>query len=137
MVNLVIVEAHPEAAVVCEQLVEESQAGVHHSSPFIVPQAVVDGYGVAVQPLAEHGAVDIVVITPAFIACVVRRVDEDTVHLPGVLGEKRFEGVKVVAMDDEIVIEAGVADTLVGMCHERPERHAEMVVVDELLALED
>lgn len=76
-------------------------------------------------------------MTKAVVARVVGRVDEDAVNLPGVHGKERLKGLQIVAVDDEVVIEAGVADAFIGMHHEWPERHAEVMVVDKLFAFED
>ena len=41
---------------------------------------------------------------PAFVARVVRRVDVDALHLPGVVRKQRLERNEVVALDDEVAV---------------------------------
>ena len=56
------------------------------------------------QPLANLRAVDVVVVGPALVARVVRRVDVDTLDLPRVARQQRLQGVQVVALDDEVAL---------------------------------
>ena len=54
------------------------------------------------QPVADLRAVDVVVVDPAFVAGVVRRVDVDALHLPRVTRQQRLERLQVVALHDQI-----------------------------------
>ena len=54
------------------------------------------------QPAANLRAVDVVVVNPAFVAGVVRRVDVDAFDLPGVTRQQGFQCVQVVALNDEV-----------------------------------
>ncbi|GAB2726422.1 hypothetical protein GCM10027019_02200 [Melaminivora jejuensis] len=54
------------------------------------------------QPFPDLRAVDVVVVDPAFIAGVVRRVDVDALHLPGIARQQRLERMQVVALHDEV-----------------------------------
>lgn len=56
------------------------------------------------QPFLHHGAVDIVVVDPAFVARVIGRVDINALDLAGVLRQQRFERMQVVAVNDEILV---------------------------------
>lgn len=54
------------------------------------------------EPFFDLGGFDVVVVDPAFVSGVVRRVDVDAFDAPGILGEEGFEGVEVIALDDEV-----------------------------------
>ena len=56
------------------------------------------------EPFANDGAVYVVVISPTFVAGVVRRVDIDALHLAGVVGQQRFQRDEIVALDDQIAV---------------------------------
>ena len=73
------------------------------------------------EPLANFGAVDVVVVDPVFVARVVRRVDGDAFHLAGVVGQERFESEQVVGLEDK-VSGAGVAARQGGHILEQVER---------------
>ena len=99
-------------------------------------QAVINADGVGFQPFLDHGRVDIVIIRPALIAGVIRRVDKDAVHLARIARQQRLERVQIVALDDQIAVQIDRPYAFVGMRLKRAERHAQMVVVDKFLALE-
>lgn len=56
---------------------------------------------IAVKPVPHDGTVDAVVVTPAFIARVVWGVDENAIHLSGVIRQQRLERHKVISVNDE------------------------------------
>jgi len=60
------------------------------------------------KPFADQRAIDVVVVNPALVAGVVRRVNVDALDLPGVVREQRLKRHQIVALDDEIAA-AGVA----------------------------
>ena len=91
-------------------------------------QPVLDAHWVAGKPFTDHRTVDVVVVAPTLVAGVVRRIDKHAIHLAR---------VQVVAVDDQIAVEPRLAYRLLGVRRQRPERHREVMVVDELLALED
>lgn len=99
-------------------------------------QAVLDPDRVRLQPLPDHGGVDVVVVAPPLIAGVVGRVDEDAVHLAGIGGQKGLERVQVVAVNDQVAVQRRLADPLLRVRFERSEGDSQMMVPDELLALE-
>ena len=101
-----------------------------------MPQAVFNADWVGRQPFLDDRGVHIIIIRPALIAGVVRRVNEDAVDLPGMGRQQRLERVQIVPVDDQIAIQRDRADPLRGVRHERPERHRKMMIVDEFLALE-
>jgi hypothetical protein len=43
------------------------------------------------KPLANYWTINIIVINPSFIACVIWRVDVDALNLFGVVRQQRFE----------------------------------------------
>ena len=136
VMDLVVVERHPEASTLAQQLIKQFESGIHHAEPLVVAQHVLFVHGVAVEPLPHNGAIDVVAVTPLLVAGVVRRINEDTVHLLRVIWEKRLEGDEVVASDDQIAGEIRTTDGFLGVGDNRAVRHTEVVVVDELFSLE-
>ena len=59
------------------------------------------------EPAADFGRVDGVVIDPLLVARIVRGINVDALHLPGVVRQQGFEGQEVVAFDQEV---AGARD---------------------------
>ena len=59
------------------------------------------------EPFLEQRAVHLVVVNPAFVAGVVGRVDVDALDAAGIAGQQGFEGVEVVAVDDEVSVGRG------------------------------
>jgi len=100
--HFVVVYGNEDGSIFGEQFFEELEAGPHHAEPFIVALEVfaLDGVGGLFQPLAHERGVDSVVVAPALIAGVVRRVDEDAVHFPCVTREERLESVEIVAVEE-------------------------------------
>ena len=58
------------------------------------------------KPFLDTGVIDIVVVDPVLVAGVVRRVDVNALHLAVVIGQECLERFQVVAMNDEIVMQA-------------------------------
>ena len=54
------------------------------------------------EPFADDGAVDVIVVSPALVPSVVRRVNVDAFDLAGVVGQQRLERDEVVALHDEV-----------------------------------
>ena len=54
------------------------------------------------QPFLDERAVDVVVVNPAFVAGVVRRINVDALDLPGVVREQRLERHQIVALHNQI-----------------------------------
>jgi hypothetical protein len=75
-----------------------------------MPQHVLAVYRIGGEPFPHHRVVHVVVVVPAFIAGVVRRIDKDAIHLARVQRQKGLERMQVVAMNDEIAVEVGLAD---------------------------
>ena len=89
------------------------------------------------QPLLHKRAVHVVVIRPALVAGVVGRVNIDALDAPGVAGKERLQGVKVVAVDDEVVFTVLCrGNGFAGVWYQRAVRDGQVVGVDVLLALE-
>jgi hypothetical protein len=108
----------------------------HHRTPFVMAQTVLDADGIGFQPLPDHRRIDVIVVAPALVTGVVRRVDKDAVHFARVEWQERFQGVEVVTVNDEIAVERNGADAFGFVGHERAEGHRQMMVVDKLFALE-
>jgi hypothetical protein len=83
------------------------------------------------EPVADEGAV--VVVDPAFVAGVVRRVDVDAFDLARVVGQQGLERDEVVALDDEIAA-TGVAEGEIGHVLKQVERDFEVVIHHGVLA---
>ena len=101
VVDFVIVDGDEDSPIGAEELAEESEAWEHHAEPFVVAGEVVasDGFG---EPLSDSGCVHVVVVSPAFVAGVVGRVDVDALHLSAIARKQGAESLQVIAFDDEI-----------------------------------
>ena len=82
---------------------QQLQARVHHTQPLVVAGQVLAlfAYDLA-QPLLDFGVVDIIVVDPALVAGVVRRIDVDTLHLALITRQQRFQRLQVIAVDHHI-----------------------------------
>ena len=56
------------------------------------------------EPFADDRAVDVVIVSPAFIAGVVRRVNVDALDLSGVERQQRLERHEIVALHYEVAL---------------------------------
>ena len=88
------------------------------------------------QPLFYLGVIDVIVVHPAFVASVVRRIDIDALHLALVLGQQGFQRLQIVAVDNH-VFAAVVLGVLSGfiiavLALQHPIRHL-LVVIDHLI----
>ncbi len=135
--HLVVVERHPQRAAFAEQLAQQDEPRPHHAQPLVVAQHVVAVDRVGAQPLLHDRRVDAVAVAPAFVAGVVRRVDEDQVDGAGIARQQALERMQVVAVDHQVAGQIGRADALAGVRDQRPVGHRQVVVVDVFLALED
>jgi len=88
------------------------------------------------QPAADLRAVDVVVVDPALVAGVVRRVDVDALHLAGVARQQGLERVQVVALHDQVAAVAAVVVAAAELWHrlQQAERHVLVVLDDGFLA---
>ena len=91
---LVVVDGHPDAAVLAQKLPQQLQPGQHHRQPLRMLQVVV------------------VVLERA--PGVVRRVDEDALHPAAVEGQQRLQRIQVVALHQQVAGRGG------GVAHPRP-----------------
>ena len=134
--DFVVVDGDEDRAVVAQQFAQQLQPRQHHAAPLVVAGEVVRVHHLA-QPLAGHWRVHVVVVPPALAADVVRRVDVDALHAPVVGGQQRFQGQQVVAVHDEVVVQARfAAQPNAGHRLQRVVRHRQMVVLHQRLALE-
>ena len=118
--NLVVIERHPKADVLRKQFAKQHKTRPHHAQPLIVPQHVLGIHWIRAQPLAHDRRVDVIVVTPVLVACVVGRVDENQIHFTGVARQQALERVKVVTVNDQVAVEVRRSDGLVGVCDQRP-----------------
>ena len=51
-----------------------------------MPQHVFFVHWVAVQSLLRHKAIDIIVVIPVLVTCVIREINKDTVHFTRITG---------------------------------------------------
>ena len=108
MMLFVVVYRHENRAVVRQQLFVQLETRPHHAKPLVVTLEVFAvNRAVRLQPLAHQRAVDVVVVRPALVARIVRRVNVDAVDAPGVAGEKRLQRMQVVAVDNEAAVRGG------------------------------
>ncbi len=60
------------------------------------------------DPLFELGLRQVVVVDPAFVPRVVRRIDVDALDSAGVGGEQGLQSDEVVALDNKVAVEPGL-----------------------------
>ena len=135
-VDLVVVDGDEDRAVVAEQLAQQLQARQHHAAPLVVAGQVVAVHDAA-QPLLHHRRVHAVVVGPALVAGVVGRVDGDALDLAVARRQQRLERQQVVALDDQVVVQARpAAQPARADRRQLVEGRAEVEVLDEHPALE-
>ena len=89
------------------------------------------------EPVLHHGGIDVVVVGPFFVARVVGRIDIDALDLPGVNGQKGLEGFEVVAVNDEVIVQADlVRERFILARYQLMVLDQQMVVLDKCLTLE-
>jgi len=84
-----------------------------------------------IKPLADLGAIYVIVINPAFVAGIVRRIDVDAFHLPGVVWKEIFKGKEIVAFNQEIA-GSRIADGELGNLFQQVKRHLPMMILNRL-----
>ena len=132
----VVVDAYENYPVIVQQLTQKFEAGQHHAQPFVVAGEVfaVNRYA---EPFLHHRRIDFVVVSPAFAAGVVGRVNVDALHPAGVGGQQRLQRLEVVAMNDEIVVQPHlVREAPVPLGHQFVILDREMIILDERFAFE-
>ena len=135
--HFVIVNRNEDGAVLAQQLrSQQLQPRQHHAAPLVVPREVFPVHDLP-EPLLHHGRVHVVVVRPTLVPGVVGRVDVDALHLPLMRGQERLQSRQVVALDDEVVVEArGPAQAARPDRPQFVERDGEVVVLHEHPALE-
>ena len=132
--DFVVIQGNPDTPILTEKLPEQGESGIHHTEPAVM---TVEGFaffadGFA-EPFFDGGAVDVVVVGPAFVAGVVGGVDADAFDLALVVREEGFEGEEVVPFDDEIA-GAGFPATEFWHVLQEVEGDGEVVVDDGFFA---
>jgi len=106
--NLIIINSDEDCAIVSEELMEETEARVHHAEPLVVSGEICsEGPNGFPQPFLDGWAVDVVVVDPTFIAGIIGRIDEDAFDSAGVVGEECFEREEVIAFNEEVASTEG------------------------------
>ena len=141
-VYFAVVDTDNDYSGVRQQFVKQLESWPHHAEPLVVAFEVflVHGVGRVLEPLAHEWAADVVVVAPAFVPGVVRRVDVDAVHLARVHRQQRLQSVQVVAVNDEIVVERRLLplgrQRLLRIHDQLAKRHRQMMRVNERLPFE-
>lgn len=88
------------------------------------------------QPFLDHWRTDVVVVNPVLVACVIWRIDVNAFDLAVVVGQKRLEGLQVVAVDNQVVVKAGLIREALGFDElQLVIRHQEVKILHQCLAL--
>lgn len=82
------------------------------------------------EPLPYTGIIDVIVVNPALVACVVWRIYVDTADLALILRQKGFQRRKVIAVDYHIA----VGFTVFVLCIKHTVRHVHVMIDDFILA---
>ena len=78
IIELCIVNANKNSAVLCKQLLQKPQPGIHHAQPFVMTGEVFALFADYLsEPLTDAGIIHVVVVDPPLIAGVVGRIDVD------------------------------------------------------------
>ena len=85
------------------------------------------------QPFANLWAIDVVVVHPALVAGVVRRVDVNALHLTGITRQQGFQGVQVVALHNQVAT-VSVAAGQLRHSLQQAKRHLFVVLDDGIFA---
>jgi hypothetical protein len=89
------------------------------------------------QPLLHHRGIDVVVVDPPLIAGVVRRIDVDALDLSGIERQEGLQGLKVVTVDDQVVVQAHLLGQALALDRDKfVVLNEQMVILDERLAFE-
>ena len=84
------------------------------------------------QPFFDFRVVDVIVINPSLVSCVVGRVDVDTLYPSFIPGQQGFQGFQIVAPDNHIfaavvlVVLSVFIKAVLALQH--PKRHVLMVI---------
>lgn len=137
--HFVVVDGDENRPVLAQKLPQQHQPRIHHAQPAVVAvQRLALAADHLAQPLANLRAVDVVVVDPALVAGVVRRVDIDALHLPRIARQQGLQRVQVVALHDEVAGRIGAAVGIAARQRrhrlQQAERHLLVVFDDGFLA---
>jgi hypothetical protein len=66
---------------------KEAEAGVHHTEPFIMSREIFREFANSFsEPFPDGWVVDIIVVNPIFVACIIRRINVDAFDFTRVIG---------------------------------------------------
>ena len=75
-----LINADKNNPIICQQLLQQLQAWVHHAQPLVVAGQVLALFADNLtQPLLDLRVIDIIVVDPALVAGVVGRIYKDAV----------------------------------------------------------
>ena len=89
--------------IIRQQFPQELQPGRHHAEPFVMAGQIILSDFLA-QPFLDHRTIHIVVIHPALIPRVIRRVYVDALHLSGVLRKQCLQRKEVVPFNNQVAV---------------------------------
>ena len=88
-----LINADKNNPIICQQLLQQLQAWVHHAQPLVMACQVLTLFADNLtQPLLDLRVIDIIVVDPALVAGVVRWIYQDLIFDTK---EKAFSGVKI------------------------------------------
>ena len=100
---LIIINRYKYHPIFPQEFMKQLKTWIHHAEPFVMPREVFpffsDDFS---EPFFDLGIVDIVIIHPPFISCVVGRVYVDAFDLAFVLWQERLKCSEIVSLDDHI-----------------------------------
>ena len=130
---LSVINADENNTIVRQQLLQQLQARVHHAQPLVMAGQVLALFADNLaQPLLDLRVVDIIVIDPALVARVVRRIDIDALDAPLIPGQQRFQRFQIIAPNDHVL--AAVVRLVLSvfikavLALQHPKRHVLMVI---------
>ena len=105
---LIIINRDKNHPIIRQKLLQQFQTRIHHAQPFVVAAQILalapDHFA---QPFLYARVVHIVVVHPALVARVIRRVNVNAVDAPAKLGQQAFERKQIVAVNQKIVATVG------------------------------
>ena len=137
---LVVVDGNKNHAVLGQQFAQQLQPRPHHAQPLLMPLLVVAVHrAVFLQPALHQIGIHIVVVAPALVAGVIRRVNVNAIHPPRITRHQRFERMQIIAMHNQVAllhIPAPRQHRLPPHHIQRPIRHRQMMRINDLFAFE-
>jgi len=83
--DFVVIEGNKHRAIFRQELAKHGDSRIHHAKPLVMTEEVFSFLAHSFpQPFADEGTVNAVVVNPAFVPRIIRRIDIDAFDMSGV-----------------------------------------------------